>query len=346
MRTAASGLAALICCLSSVAQAQHIDFSSIATLDRWMYPFSGSPGTRFTATTFGAPRLLGFDDHDAQFIVGFDTSAAVPTGLNLSDYRVTSLKVTATIANNNQFRYDPSSDPQASYESQEGGYPGLIPDVDEGRPIEIWGLGYRDGFDATTWTETTTFGLNPVVPPAQEARTAFMAVFDSSGVPTDATNHLTEEIDRTPMAVGQTDTVAPGDLVPVDTVFSFEIDLCDPGTRAYLAQCLSLGELRFSISSLHFADGGPGGGTSDPLYPEFYTRENPIAQILNLEPTIEFTAFAGPIGDYNADGLRNFFDISDFITDFNAGEPLADITGDCQFNFFDISAFITAFNTP
>jgi hypothetical protein len=335
-----------LACLGCQANAQLVDFGSIATLDRWMYPFNGSPGTRFSATTFGAPRLAGFDDHDAQFIVGFDTNPGVPAGLATSDYRVTSLVVTATIANNNQFRYDPTSDPQASYESQEGGYPNLIPDTDEGRPIEIWGLGYRDGFTASTWTETTTFGLNPVVFPAQEARTAFMAVFDAQGIPTDATNNLTEEIDRTPMAVGQIDGLAPGALVPGDSVVSFEIDLCDPGTRAYLAQSLSLGELRFAISSLHFADGGPGGGTSDPLYPEFYTRENPIAQILGFQPTVELTVFTGPIGDYNSDGLRNFFDISAYITDFNAREPLADINGDCLFNFFDISAFIAAFNTP
>jgi len=345
MKRVALSVSALAC-LSCTAIAQSVDFGSIATLDRWMYPFNGAPGTRFAATTFGAPRLLGFDDHDAQFIVGFDTSAGVPVGLDVSEYRVTALTVTASIANHNQFRYDPTSDPQASHESQEGGYPNLIPDTDEGRPMELWGLGYRDGYDATTWTETTTFGLNPVVLPAQEARTAFMAVFDADGTPTDATNNLSEEIDRTPMGVGRTDDVAPGDLVPADTVISFEIDLCDPGTRAYLSQSLAFGELRFAISSLHFADGGPGGGTSDPLYPEFYTRENPLAQILGLEPTIELTVFTGPIGDYTGDGLRNFFDIAEFITDFNAGAPLADINGDCLFNFFDVAAFITAFNTP
>lgn len=332
--------------LPSTANAQLLDFESTSTLDRWMYPFNGAPGTRFSATTFGAPRLAGFDDHDAQFIVGFDTSSDIPVGLAANDYRVTSLRVTATISNNNQFRYDPTTDPQASYESQEGGYPNLIADIDEGRPIEIWGLGYRAGFDASTWTETTTFGLSPTIPPAQEARTAFMAVFDAAGNPTEATNNLTEEVDRTPMAVGQIDGLAPGDLVPFDSVVSFDIDLCDAGTKAYLAQSLALGELRFAISSLHFADGGPGGGTSDPLYPEFYTRENPIAQILGFEPTVEITVLTGPIGDYNGDGMRNFFDIAEYIADFNAQEPLADITGDCLFNFFDISAFITAFNTP
>lgn len=335
-----------LACLPTLAHAQLTDFASTATLDRWMYPFNGSPGTRFTAPTFGAPRLSGFDDHDSQFIVGFATDGSIPVGLANDAYRVTSLTVYATVANDRQFQYDGTYDPQASYESQEGGYAGLIPDVDAGRPIHIWGLGYRDGFDATTWNETSTFGFNPVVPPAQEARTAFNAVFDAAGVAIDSSNHLTEEVDRQPMAIGRTDAVTPGDLVPADTEFAFEIDLCDPGTRAYLARSLALGELRFALSSLHFADGGPGGGTSDPLYPDFYTRENPIAQILGLEPRVEMTVFTGPIGDYNGDGNRNFFDIADYIADFNAQEPLADITGDCLFNFFDIAAFINAFNTP
>lgn len=344
-RTTLSALTALAC-LPSLATAQLTDFAGTSTLDRWMYPFNGSPGTRLSAPTFGAPRLEGFDDHDAQFIIGFETDSIVPAGLDPNDYRVTSLVVTATIANNNQFRFDPTYDNQNTYDSQEGGYPALVDDEDTGRPISIWPVGYRDEYDANSWNETTTFGLNPVIPPAQEARTAFMATLDSAGNTTDATNNLTAEIDHTPLAVGQAQGVNPGDLVPADTVFRFEIDLCDPGLRAYLAQGLARGEVRFSIASLHNANGGPGGGTGDPLYPDFYTRENPIAQILGLDPTIDMTVFAGPIGDYNGDGQRNFFDISEYIADFNAGEPLADITGDCLFNFFDISAFIAEFNTP
>ncbi len=343
--TAAAFLGAAAC-LPSVASAQLTDFSSPATLDRWMYPFNGSPGTRLAASTFSARRIDGFDDHDAQFIVGFDSSSAFQTGLDPSMYRVTSVVVYASVTGEDRFRFDPTYDNQNTYDSQDGGYPNLVDDLDEGRPIHLWGLGYRDEFGASSWGETTTFGFNPVVPPAQEARTAFGAVFDASGDPIDISNNLTAEFDATPFAIGQADGVQPGELVPTDTEFSFAVDLCDPGTKAYLADGLSLGELRFAISSLHFASGGPDGGTGDPLFPEFYTRENPIAQILGLAPRIEVTAFVGPIGDYNGDGNRNFFDIADYIADFNAREPLADITGDCLFNFFDISAFIAEFNTP
>ena len=345
MRSAPLALTTLVLA-AGAARAQVIEFAGVATLDRWMYPFNGSPGTRLNASTFGAPRLEGFDDHDAQFIVGFATADQIPTGLPLEQYRFASVTVRATVSNDQQFRFDPTYDNQNTYDNQEGGYPNLVPDSDVGRPVELYPLGYREGYTASTWTETTTFGFNPVVPPAQEARTAFMAIVDTDGNATDASNNLTGEFDLSPMGVGQTDTVAPGDLVPFDTTFTFEVDLCDAGTRAYLARGLAAGELRFAIASLHPASGGDTGPTGDPTYPIWYTRENPIAQIFELEPRIELTVRTGPIGDYDDNGARNIFDILAFIDDYNAGSPLADLTGDCQFNIFDILAFIDAYNAP
>jgi uncharacterized damage-inducible protein DinB len=50
--------------------------------------------------------------------------------------------------------------------------------------------------------------------------------------------------------------------------------------------------------------------------------------------------------DFNSDGLLNFFDISQFITEYNAGNPEADIAAPFGIlNFFDIAEFITRYNT-
>ncbi len=49
--------------------------------------------------------------------------------------------------------------------------------------------------------------------------------------------------------------------------------------------------------------------------------------------------------DINEDGTLNFFDISAFLTAFNAQDPIADFNDDGTFNFFDISAFLAAFST-
>lgn len=48
--------------------------------------------------------------------------------------------------------------------------------------------------------------------------------------------------------------------------------------------------------------------------------------------------------DLNGDGVLNFFDISDFIAAFNAGDPSADLDANGSLNFFDISLYIAAFN--
>ncbi|MHA7812866.1 MAG: GC-type dockerin domain-anchored protein [Phycisphaerales bacterium] len=48
--------------------------------------------------------------------------------------------------------------------------------------------------------------------------------------------------------------------------------------------------------------------------------------------------------DYNCDGSLDFFDVSQFITDFNAMDPSADFNNDGNWDFFDVSQFIQAFN--
>ncbi len=47
--------------------------------------------------------------------------------------------------------------------------------------------------------------------------------------------------------------------------------------------------------------------------------------------------------DFNADGTLNFFDVSAFLTEFNAMNPSADFNNDGSWNFFDVSAFLTSF---
>lgn len=48
--------------------------------------------------------------------------------------------------------------------------------------------------------------------------------------------------------------------------------------------------------------------------------------------------------DLNADGHANFFDVSEFLSQFNSLDPAADLNKDGEFNFFDISIFISSFN--
>ena len=48
--------------------------------------------------------------------------------------------------------------------------------------------------------------------------------------------------------------------------------------------------------------------------------------------------------DFNNDGMLNFFDVSDFINAYTAGDPSADLAAPFgELNFFDVSAFVSAF---
>lgn len=334
-------ISTLVALTSSAVSAQNLLVEAgydAPTLDRWNYPFNGSPGSRLSASTFGAVELEGFDDHDAQFVVGFSTSSDVPTGLDPSQYRVLSATLTITNSNDLVFRYDPTYDTHDTYLFLDESL-----DTDPGRPVHLWAMGYRNGFTQSTWGEYSAFGGPPVVDPTQESRHAFAAYFPSGNTPVDISNNLKQEFDATPLAIGQTDAVLPGEYVPSDTTFTFEVDLCDPAVRAYLANSLSLGELRFTFTSLHAANGGDGGGTGDITYPFWYTRENPIATIFGYTPTLDVRVRVGSAGDYNADNVFDFFDVSAFLSDFSSGNLDADLSGDCILNFFDVSAFLSAF---
>jgi len=323
---------------STQAQLFEVDYAA-PTLDRWNYPFNGAPGFRLSASTFGAPTLEGFDDRDAQLAIGFETFADIPLGLDSSEYRVLSATVTITNTSADVFRYDPTYDSHDTYLYLDDSL-----DTDPGRPVSLWALGYRYGFDQTTWGEFSAFGGPAVVDPVQESRNAFAAYFPVDQTAVDVSNNVKQQFDPTPMALAQTDSVVPGDLIPADTTFTFEVDLCDPLIRGYLSESLAIGEVRFAVSSMHLANGGDGGGTGDVTYPFWYTRENPIAEIFGYASTLNMRVRIGSAGDYDGNGAMDFFDVSAFLADFTSGNLDADLTGDCAFDFFDVSAFLTAFS--
>jgi hypothetical protein len=48
--------------------------------------------------------------------------------------------------------------------------------------------------------------------------------------------------------------------------------------------------------------------------------------------------------DLTGDGTLDFFDVSAFLSAYNAMNPIADFTDDGVFDFFDVSAFLSAYN--
>jgi len=243
--------------------------------DRWMYGVNGTPGTRSQASTFSAlPGSGGVDDRFAFFLVGFDTDAAIPAGLPEWAYRITRVTLHATIGQDELFSYDPSADPLASFGTPE--QPAGVADPDAGRPIELHGAGFRNGFKAADFTETSAHGGG-----APGQRNAYPLGFDAAGAARDVSNHVTDGFDPRPWAIGSC-ALAPGAAVPVDTEFTFELDLARPAIADYLRQSLAAGRLWLSISSLHPATQMGGEFVS------FYTKEDAIHQLLGgLAPRLE-----------------------------------------------------------
>ena len=130
-------------------------------IDQWVYPFNDDPGDRFFASVFASWTPDGFldifDNRDGQMLVGFDTSADVPPGLDPASYDVLSATVTITVNNDLNFEYDPTTDSHTSWLPFDD--PDFVPDGDAGRPIELFGTAFRNGLTAGTYTEDIPYSF-------------------------------------------------------------------------------------------------------------------------------------------------------------------------------------------
>jgi len=304
--------------------------------DRWNYPFAATPGVRTESPIFGATGLEGFDDRDSQFVIGFDTAGDIPTGLGAGAYRVISARVTLVVQNDLQFAYDATQDELASYFLSDD--PDYVEDTTVGRPIELYATGYRNGFTIDTWEETSVFGGPPIVAPAEGARNAFAAFYAGVDDVVDLSRQVRERIESTPLAIGQTTGVAVGELVPVETVFTFDVDTCAPGAKAFFDASFDAGKVNLTITSMHSAELG------STEFPSFFTKENALSPILGYAPQLEITVIAVDDADLTGDGSLDIFDFLAFQNAFDAGDPLADFDGNCTLDIFDFLAFQNAFD--
>ncbi len=321
------------------------------TLDRWMYPFNSSPGTRPEASVFGSINISGFDDRDAQFLVGWDTGGSYATGLSAGSYTVVSARVRARISQDLRFNYDPTPDPLASW--YDASDPQFVADADAGRPIEIYGVGYRNGWTlsgATAFQETSAFASSaPIVQPAEGNRNVFAAVYDVAGNATDISRQVRLKQASTAWGIGIASAVTPGALVPVNTEFVFDLNVGDPSIQAYLQRSLSAGRINLMITSLQEAQGGPGGGTST-AFAVFYTKENPLAQALGysavLELNVQVNACYANCDASTGSPVLTAADFTCFLTKFRAGDASANCdgsTGSPALTAADFTCFLTKF---
>jgi hypothetical protein len=292
-----------------------------------MYPFNGTPGTRTSASTFtslGQEEISGFtfDQRDGQFLVGFDTAGGFPVAKPACQYVVTSVVVRATIEADETFAYDPTYDDFCTYIDEVADPFFCGGDADPGtglitsaRPLELFGLGYRNGYGLVDGVGITAFEeTSPHGAIQKELRNIYPIdgnVYPSVGMQSmtdDVSNNIRDRFDPNPWALGLNNALTPGLPVPADTEFTFTLDAgrLAPGEKMYeyVRQGLRDGRLHFLLTSLQPASTGGGGGPGTGAFSSFFTKEDVIFGIL-----AEIDVF----GSLTCDGDAN----GDFTVDVN-----------------------------
>ncbi|GEM_PF-984356 len=238
--------------------------------DRWNYPFNATPGTRSVASVFRSIEEEGVVRHGS-FVFGFDTSAALESGRGAAAYEIISAKVTLMTSSNFEVVYDPTVDSVYTYLTN--GHPQYVEDADAGRPLELFGTGFRNGGTAATWAATDAYA------PVDGERTVYPVTWDHSGNEVDASMNVNfaAPYEARPLAAGVFSGVTAGEYIPHDTAVEFDVDLSDAGVVKYLRNALNNGILYFTATGLH------GGGQGVRTFPEYYTSDSLVGEGPKLE---------------------------------------------------------------
>jgi hypothetical protein len=321
--------------LAAPAPADTVDATWDApTIDRWMYPFNATPGTRPVISVFGSePGGTDFDSRDAQLLLGFSTSAQVTAGLGVSSYEVLSARLTLEFANDLVVAYDPTPDPWQTFLAPTD--PNWQPDTDAGQPIELFGCGFRNGWTSLTFAENSPFGSGSVLLPS--ARNAFAAGPDAQGALVDVSNNPRLGFQPTPFAVGQIAALQPGDLVPLGAQMAFDIDVALPAVQAYMRESLDSGRVMLVASSLTFVVQQGGN------FPAFFTKENPLVTIgLARAARLDLQVRIGPAcadGDFDCNGAIDGADLTALLSNWG-GSGITDINADGVTDGLDLTVLL------
>ncbi len=255
--------------------------STPATIARWMYAFNGNPAGRTTASTFGS---LGdqpvFDARDAQFLVGWNVTNAVPAGQGAKNYAIRRARVTLSV-NSDQYVYSGTLRDYRTYFPTND--PRQVLAASTNCPVELFGAGFRGGFTneqsvfvpyaATNYPQDGPFYVDPNGG-FYSNRVAYAAGFDTNGALVDVSNNVGDDgttetsnpFEVAPFAVGQNTNLVLGQIMPQRSQLAFDLNLDDPLIYGYLQKGLDEGNLSFIATAFSVASQG-----GSLIYPSFYT---------------------------------------------------------------------------
>lgn len=310
------------------------------SIDRWMYPFNSTPGTRPVISTFGStPGAPEFDSRDGQFIIAYDTSLQVPAGLGANNYTVTSARLTIEFANDLVVAYDPTPDGWRSFlAASDSEY---LADGDPGQSIELFGCGFRNGFTSQTFLENSPYST-PNNPMAAGVRNAYAMSFNATGNPIDVSNNPRERFEPRRFATGEIANLSPGALIAIHTPMVFNLDLADPTVHGYLRTGLDTGKLFLVVSSLTFVEQQGGN------FPAFYAKENALVQFqLAHAAALQITVSTGPQcapADVNCDTRVDGLDLAYVLSNWGSSGQ-GDINQDGITDGIDLTTLLSGW-TP
>ncbi|QDT01372.1 DUF1559 domain-containing protein [Adhaeretor mobilis] len=331
-------------------------------LDMWTYLSGGSPATRAQASSFSGGfevdsqtgmflhREADFPARQSAVLFAFETTEEVTAGLAPSAYQINSVTFTAKMQSSGTLYSDTPATPTSYLANFQNST------LDSQQAVELFGVGFRagyEGFDLGTSAGGSGQGGQRLEESNGQAihsgpgnsYVAYPIVGDGSGGVIDVNSNITGGFSATapgettdpfevmPWAVGtarnaaDTADLLPGETIPDEATFSFELDLTLPGVTEYVQQGLSEGVLGLFLSSLHPTDqyGGSGG------FPQWYMKESqtPFNQIVfpNGEAAtlaIDFTISEGLPGDFDGNEVVDGADFLNWQRDELGGDALSD----------------------
>lgn len=105
----------------------------------------------------------------------------------------------------------------------------------------------------------------------------------------------------------------------------------------------AIGQTQLDLSTLSL-DSGTNEIKVEVTDPTPWVREETIRNNFLTESRTFTVEACVASADFNGDGELDFFDVSAFLSAYNAQDESADFNGDGEFNFFDVSGFLTSFN--
>ena len=279
--------------------------------DVWVYSF-GQGALASAAPTFAGDFSDPFPDRFGSLFLTFDATDQLPATDRPSRLIGFTLELgmlnSSTFDQSDGVLYDATFDPVGTYLDPSS-------DADPGRPVELYAVGYRNGFTFESWRDanypvTGVDGYN-AIPIDFPAGLLTGRVIDNS---------VSDGFDTLPLAIGTTPDLleaTDGTLRVLDLArWTFEAGPLTTEELVYFNAQLDSGSISFMVSSLQLA--GFDGMGGDEIYPRFATLETffPID-----DASVDLQFEVSPPADVNTDFA---VDIEDLYA-WEQGSGLLDI---------------------